>query len=78
MTTICMHAWYIDENGDQTHCDEGMKWDGWTVYTRTDAAEQGADEPFDLSEEMDFDTREAALVQAQARAAMLRCDLVIY
>lgn len=79
MATICMHAFMPDGEGGTTYCEEDdPELSGWCVYTRTDDVENGEPGEFDLSAEMDFDTREEALVQAQARAAMRNCELFIY
>lgn len=84
ITTICLHAFMNTEEGgstyvDEDHLEEGERVDGWSVYTRTDAAERGEDTgEFDLSDEKDFATYEEALAEGEARATRHDVELQEY
>jgi hypothetical protein len=67
-SAVYFHPWAYDDEGDQTYCDDPAAAHGWCVYTRHDGEENA---PFDLSDEQDFPTREAAEAEAMARAARL-------
>lgn len=76
-SAVCFHAWVWSDgpDSDQEYCDQPGDADGWCVYTRHDG-EEG--HPFDLSEEMDFPTREEAEREATSRAARLGVEAQEY
>lgn len=79
ITTICLHAFREDEEGNCTYCDESEGPSGWCVYNRDDAEnEGGASLPFDVSDERDFDDYASAKAEALARVNRLGARLFEY
>ena len=80
--SVMLHAWRTTPEGDIEYCDgsDGQP-DGWCIYTRTDfdlMADPPPFEPFDISEEQDFDDKASAMAAGEARAAKLGVELEEY
>jgi hypothetical protein len=73
-STVCLHGTMADDEGNPaaTYADPHEA-TGWCVYTRTDFEESGKPHPagFDISDEMDFESRAEALAEAETRAKRL-------
>jgi len=84
VTTVHVHAWayVLDANGnatlEQTYCrpDGDELPDGWAVYTRRDdPTDEGA---FEIDDDDDHDTCDAAMAEALRRAERLGCTIEVY
>jgi hypothetical protein len=73
---VYVHGWrWID--GSQEHWHNTAECHGFCVYTRIETPAD-IQQPFDLSNELDFDTLEEALNNGQARADALGLELRDY
>jgi hypothetical protein len=73
---VCLHAWRTTEDGGAEYTD-GLAVDGWSVYVRV-ADPRGDHYPFDLEEERDFETYEAAIAYAETLASDIGARLFEY
>lgn len=71
---ICLHAWFINDEGIEEHSDDRSKIDGWNVFTRTPCKIDG----FEVLDDQDFDTYEEAIAEAQRRAALTGFEIDEY
>lgn len=71
---ICLHAWFINEDGSQEYSDDRTKIDGWNVFTRKPCDIDG----FAVLDDHDFATYEEALAEAQRRAALTGFEIDEY
>ena len=75
-TEVCLHAWRTTEDGGEEYTD-GLAVDGWCVYVRV-ADPRGDHYPFDINDERDFETYEAAIAYAETLASDLGARLFEY
>ena len=73
---VCLHAWRTTEDGGAEYTD-GLAVDGWSVYVRV-ADPRGDHYPFDIAEERDFETYEAAIAYAETLASDIGARLFEY
>jgi len=73
---VCLHAWRTTADGGAEYTD-GLAVDGWCVYVRV-SDPRGEYYPFDLEEERDFETYEAAIAYAETLANDLGAQVIEY
>lgn len=71
---IALHAFTEDAEGNQEYTDDSSEATGWCVYNFHEGKHKDPDDPkwtgqIDIDEEADFATYEAALIEADKRAA---------
>ena len=71
---VYVHAFRECADGSE-YCEPDANPDGWCAYERTANTEGGE---FDVHEEMDSQTFEAALSWAEGRAAIHNCIVQVY
>jgi hypothetical protein len=71
---ICVHAWFINDDGSQEYSDDRTKIDGWNVFTRKPCKIDG----FAVLDDHDFATYEEAMAEAQRRAAITGFEIDEY
>lgn len=71
---ICLHPWFLNEDGSQEHSDDRSKIDGWNVFSRRPCKVDG----FKVLDDQDFATYEEALAEAQRRAAITGFEIDEY
>jgi hypothetical protein len=75
--SVQLHPWIWIDSDTQEYCHAPDIPSGWCVYTRIETPADPV-QPFDLFEELDFDTREQAIAHGQERAACLGVELEEY
>lgn len=65
---VCLNAWTVDDDGNETYTDNPDTTKGWSVYLRIPDP-RGDYYPFDCTDEQDFETYEAAIAFAEELAA---------
>jgi len=70
--TICLHPWADTEHG-QTYAENESDATGWCVYVRADSGDT-----FDIENETDFITYDAALTYAETLAAKYDAEIDQY
>lgn len=73
---VYVHGWRWND-GVQEYYDNAAACDGFCVYTRIETPAD-MQQPFDLSNELDFDTLEEAMANGRARARALGLELRDY
>lgn len=71
---ICLHPWFINDDGSQEHSDDRAQIDGWNVFTRRPCKVDG----FSIHDDVDFATYEEAMAEAQRRAALTGFEIDEY
>lgn len=71
---ICLHPWFINDDGSQEHSDDRAQIDGWNVFTRKPCKVDG----FSIHDDVDFATYEEAMAEAQRRAALTGFEIDEY
>ena len=71
---ICLHRFVEDAGGNQHYTDDSSEATGWCVYNFHEGKHTDPDDPrwtgqLDIDEDADFATYEAALIEADKRAA---------
>ena len=79
ITTICLHAWTQVGEAYQEYADpsRGDPVDGWCVYRRIETPED-AEQPFEIVEDEDFTSEDAARARAAELAAQYACPMNEY
>lgn len=76
-TTVHMQGFTIDENGDQTHCDDPDLIQGWTTYVRIETPDD-PQQPFDIIRSEDHPDEPTATARAEALALEIHGDAEDY
>ena len=75
---VGLHGWKM-EDGNQTYCEpDDAELAGWCVYTRINDPVTPEPGGLDVSDEQDFPTRDAAMVEAARRGAALNLEVREY
>lgn len=80
---ICLHAFVEDADRNQHYTDDTSEATGWCVYNFHEGKHKELDDPkwtgqIDIDEEADFATYEAALIEADKRAAYFNVSVNEY
>jgi hypothetical protein len=73
MITVHMHAFKALPDGSTEYTDNHKQADGWSTYIRVDTPDD-PEQSFDINNEADHETYDAARICAEGLAQNLHCD----